>query len=99
MNFNNFTIKSQEAVQKAIDLTRSYNQQSIEPAHLMKSILMEGEGIAPFIFLSLTNIFIINLRIFYYASLSKHAYQGGGLRRFCAYFWFLHQNVLLELEL
>ncbi len=50
MNFNNFTIKSQEAVQKAIDLTRSKNQQSIEPAHLMKAILEEGENITNFIF-------------------------------------------------
>ncbi len=50
MNFNNFTIKSQEAVQKSIELTRSHNQQSIEPAHLMKSILLEGESITQFLF-------------------------------------------------
>ena len=50
MNFNNFTIKSQEAVEKAIDLTKKHNQQSIEPAHLMKAILEEGENIANFIF-------------------------------------------------
>jgi len=50
MNFNNFTIKSQEAVEKAIDLTKKHNQQSIEPAHLMKAILEEGENITNFIF-------------------------------------------------
>jgi len=62
MNFNNFTIKSQEAVQKAIDLTRSNNQQSIEPAHLMKAILEEGENITNFIFQKLgVNIQNINV--------------------------------------
>ncbi len=50
MNFNNFTIKSQEAVQKSIDLTRRNNQQSIEPAHLMVAILEEGENITNFLF-------------------------------------------------
>ncbi len=50
MNFNNFTIKAQDVVQKSIELTRLHNQQSIEPAHLMKAILMEGESVAGFIF-------------------------------------------------
>ncbi|GHU89039.1 chaperone protein ClpB [Bacteroidia bacterium] len=50
MNFNNFTIKSQEAVQKSIDLTKENNQQSIEPVHLMKAILSEGENVTNFLF-------------------------------------------------
>ena len=50
MNFNNFTIKSQEVVQKAIDLTRSAGQQMIEPVHLLKAILSESETIVNFIF-------------------------------------------------
>jgi ATP-dependent Clp protease ATP-binding subunit ClpB len=50
MNFNNFTIKAQEVVQKSIELTRRKNQQSIEPAHLMKAILEEGESITNFLF-------------------------------------------------
>jgi len=50
MNFNNFTIKSQEAVQKAIDLTRGNNQQSIEPAHLLKAVMEEGEDTVNFLF-------------------------------------------------
>ncbi len=50
MNFNNFTIKSQEAIQKAVELTKVKNQQSIEPAHLMKAIFSEGESITNFIF-------------------------------------------------
>ena len=32
MNFNNFTIKSQEAVQEAVNLVQSRGQQAIEPA-------------------------------------------------------------------
>lgn len=39
MNFNNFTIKSQEAVQKAVQITRDHGQQSIEPVHLLKGVL------------------------------------------------------------
>ena len=35
MNFNNFTIKSQEAVQEAVNLVQSRGQQAIEPEHLM----------------------------------------------------------------
>jgi len=50
MNFNNFTIKSQEVVQKAIDLTRQAGQQQIEPVHLLKAIISESETIVNFIF-------------------------------------------------
>jgi len=50
MNFNNFTIKAQDVVQKSIDLTRSKNQQAIEPVHLMKAILDEAESITNFLF-------------------------------------------------
>ena len=50
MNFNNFTIKSQEVVQKAIDLTRSAGQQMIEPVHILKAIFSESETIVNFIF-------------------------------------------------
>ncbi len=50
MNFNNFTIKSQEVVQKAIELTRSAGQQMIEPVHILKAIVAESETIVNFIF-------------------------------------------------
>lgn len=50
MNFNNFTIKSQEVVQKAIELTRQNGQQQIEPLHLLKAIVSESETIVNFIF-------------------------------------------------
>ncbi|MDR1762874.1 MAG: type VI secretion system ATPase TssH, partial [Dysgonamonadaceae bacterium] len=50
MNFNNFTIKAQEVVQKSIDLTSRNKQQSIEPAHLMRAILNEAQSITNFLF-------------------------------------------------
>ncbi len=50
MNFNNFTIKSQEIVQKAIDLTKAAGQQQIEPLHILKAMFSESESILNFIF-------------------------------------------------
>ncbi len=49
MNFNNFTIKAQEAVQKAFEITSGNNQQMIEPAHLMKGLLSEAENVTSFL--------------------------------------------------
>ena len=50
MNFNNFTIKSQEAIQKAVELTRRAGSQAIEPVHLLKGVVDEGESLVKFIF-------------------------------------------------
>ncbi len=50
MNFNNFTIKSQEALQKAIEITRNAGNQAIEPVHLLKGVMAEGESLINFIF-------------------------------------------------
>ena len=50
MNFNNFTIKSQEAVQGAINLVQRYGQQQIEPAHIMSAVMDVGENVVNFIF-------------------------------------------------
>ena len=50
MNFNNFTIKSQEAIQSAQQNAESASQQSIEPAHILKGIMEVDDGILPFIF-------------------------------------------------
>ena len=50
MNFNNFTIKSQEIIQKAIDLTKQEGQQQIEPAHILKAMIAESETIINFVF-------------------------------------------------
>ncbi len=50
MNFNNFTIKSQEIVQKAIELCQQNGQQQIEPVHILKALIGESESIVNFIF-------------------------------------------------
>ena len=54
MNYNNFTIKAQEALQKAISLAQAANQQIIEPTHLLKALMLVGENITNFLFSKLT---------------------------------------------
>lgn len=49
MNFNNFTIKSQEAVQRAQQIAQGMEQQQIENAHILKGILEVDENVTPFI--------------------------------------------------
>ena len=43
MNFNNFTVKSQEAIQQAIELVQSNGQQLVETPHLFKALLSKGD--------------------------------------------------------
>ncbi len=50
MNFNNFTIKSQEAIQKAVEITRGAATQAIEPVALLKGVIDEGDSLVKFIF-------------------------------------------------
>ena len=50
MNFNNFTIKAQEAVQEAVNLVQSRGQQAIEPVHVLQSVMKVGENVTNFIF-------------------------------------------------
>ena len=49
MNFNNFTIKSQEVLQQAQVLVQTFGQQQIENEHLLKAILEIDENVTPFI--------------------------------------------------
>ena len=49
MDLNNFTIKSQEAIQKATEIAAAKGNQSVEPAHLLKGILMVDENVAPYL--------------------------------------------------
>ncbi|MDX5477212.1 MAG: type VI secretion system ATPase TssH, partial [Cyclobacteriaceae bacterium] len=54
MDFNQFTIKSQEAIQKAAELAMAEQQQAIEPAHVLKGILSEDENVTDFLFKKLS---------------------------------------------
>ena len=49
MNFNNFTIKSQEAVQKAQEIAQAFQNQSIETSHLLKGVLTIDDQVAPYL--------------------------------------------------
>lgn len=49
MNLNNFTIKSQEALQRAQVIVQGLGQQQIENEHLFKAILEVDENVTPFI--------------------------------------------------
>ena len=49
MNFNNYTIKSQEAIQKAAEIAQSAQQAIIEPGHLLKAILLVDENLSSFV--------------------------------------------------
>src|SRR5690606_11537062 len=45
MNFNNYTIKAQEAIQKASEIAAGNQQQAIEPAHILKALLTVDENV------------------------------------------------------
>ena len=49
MNFNNFTIKSQETIQKAVQTARQHGHQAIEPEHLLKAVMSEGDSVVKFV--------------------------------------------------
>jgi len=49
MNLNQFTVKSQEAIQKAQQIAMEFGNQSIEPQHLLEGILQTDENISVFL--------------------------------------------------
>ena len=49
MNFNNFTIKSQEAVQKAMEIAAAQQNQAIETSHVLKGMLLVDENVIPYL--------------------------------------------------
>jgi ATP-dependent Clp protease ATP-binding subunit ClpB len=64
MNFNNFTIKSQEALQHAFQVAQGNNQQAIETGHILKGLIHEAESVILFLFKKLgvnTNVLIMAL--------------------------------------
>ncbi len=60
MNFNNFTIKAQEAIQKAQEIAESYRNQPVENIHLMKGLLMVDDNVIPYLLKKLN----VNVEIF-----------------------------------
>ncbi len=49
LNLNNFTLKSQEAIQKAHEMALGFQHQAIENAHVLKGILLVDENVTPFL--------------------------------------------------
>ncbi len=60
MNFNNFTIKAQEAVQKAGEIAQAFQNQAIEASHLLKGMLTVDENVIPYLLKKLN----VNVPIF-----------------------------------
>ena len=77
MNLNNFTIKSQEAVQQAVQLATQNGQQAIEAVHLLKGVIMTGESETNFIFQKL-GVNIQNLNRVLDAQISSLPKVSGG---------------------
>jgi ATP-dependent Clp protease ATP-binding subunit ClpB len=77
MNFNNFTIKAQEVIQKSIALAQEKGQQAIEPSHLMKSILTEAESVIHFLFRKMS-IHAQNLHIILDKEIDSYPKVSGG---------------------
>ena len=60
MNLNNFTIKSQEAIQKAVEIANRTSNQSIETIHLLKGVMEVDGSVAEFLFNKLgTNVSLL----------------------------------------
>ena len=49
MNLNQYTVKSQEAIQKAQQIALDFGNQSIEPQHLLEGIFQVDENISAFL--------------------------------------------------
>ncbi len=60
MNYNNFTIKSQEAIQQAFQIAQGYNHQAVENGHILKGVLNVDENVTSF----LLNKLNVNLQNF-----------------------------------
>lgn len=64
MNLNNFTIKSQEAIQQAQQLAQSLGHQQIENEHIFKAIIEVDDNVIPFLLKKLNvNIGVLNLAV------------------------------------
>ena len=50
MNLNQFTIKSQEAIQEAFQIASASGRQAVEPGHLLKGVIQIDESLTDFLF-------------------------------------------------
>ncbi len=60
MSLENFTVKAQEAIQKALEFASSKQNQAIEPVHILKGMLLVDENVVPFLLRNLN----VDLNVF-----------------------------------
>lgn len=77
MNLNNFTIKSQEAVQQSVQLVSQRGQQVIEAAHILKAVILTGESVVSFLFQKL-GVSVQNLQMVLDRQLDSYPKVSGG---------------------
>lgn len=77
MNLNNFTIKSQEAVQQSVQLVSQRGQQVIEAAHILKAVIITGESVMNFLFQKL-GVNVQNLQMVLDRQLDSYPKVSGG---------------------
>ncbi|MFI2743245.1 ATP-dependent chaperone ClpB [Zhouia sp. PK063] len=77
MNFNNFTIKSQEAIQHAQQIAQGYGHQQIENEHIFKALFEVDENVLPFILKKL-NVNVELLKQILDSTLNSFAKVEGG---------------------
>ena len=77
MNLNNFTIKSQEAVQQSVQLVSQRGQQVIEAAHILKAVILTGESVVSFLFQKL-GVNVQNLQMVLDRQLDSYPKVSGG---------------------
>ncbi|WP_316810784.1 ATP-dependent chaperone ClpB [Pedobacter heparinus] len=64
MNFNNFTIKAQEAIQQASEIATGNQQQAIETAHILKGLLTVDENVVSYVLKKLNvNLNVLNQQL------------------------------------
>ena len=77
MNFNNYTIKSQEAIQQAQQLAQGFGHQQIENEHIIKALFEVDENVLPFVLKKL-NVNIDMLKLALDKQLESFAKVSGG---------------------
>ncbi|MGF1924706.1 MAG: ATP-dependent chaperone ClpB [Bacteroidia bacterium] len=77
MNFNNFTIKAQEAIQKASEIAQGNQQQAIETAHLLKGLLSVDENVVSYVLKKL-NVNLNTIELNLASSIEKLPKVSGG---------------------
>ncbi|MCA6437037.1 MAG: ATP-dependent chaperone ClpB [Bacteroidetes bacterium] len=80
MNFNNYTIKAQEAIQHALQIASENNNSTIEPIHLLKGILSVDENVLPYL-LKKANINVTNVQKLIDAQLKSLPTSNGGAQQ------------------